>query len=225
MKEVLVIAAHPDDEIIGVGGTVSRLAKEGKKVRALVLATGITSRLKMAQEEKELIDNLRSDARKSALQIGYSSIEFLNFPDNSMDSIPLLEIVKEIEKVLGHYEPDTVFTHFYGDLNIDHRIACEAVQVATRPKIHQSVKDIYSFEIVSSTDWFFTSNNGFKPNVFIDISEEIEQKKRALTYYNGEMQRFPEARSIEAIQSLNKFRGSTVGVNYAEAFQLIRSII
>jgi len=189
----------------------------------LILAEGITSRGNKEDNFFEELKQLQLTATKANKLLGVSNIEFSNLPDNRMDSVDLLDIVKIIERFINIYQPEIIYTHHFGDLNIDHQLTHQAVMTATRPMINQCVKEIYTFEIPSSTEWSF--NYSFKPNVFIDISNTIELKLQALNYYESEMREFPHPRSSEAIKVIAQRWGSVVGCNMAEAFCLIRKVI
>ena len=226
MEQILVFAAHPDDELLGVGGTVRRLANEGKEVRAIILAEGLTSRNdKRSDTDKSELTALQDDARKAAEIIGYRSIEFCGFPDNRMDSVDLLDIIKVISQYVEKYKPDTIFTHHHGDLNIDHRRTCEAVLTACRPIGNNCVKRIYAFETPSSTEWNYVYEAPFKPNTYFDVTETLEAKVNGMACYRTESTTFPHPRSPEALRALGRYRGSNVGFGMAEAFELIREIV
>jgi len=157
--------------------------------------------------------------------LNVSDVYIYDYPDNRFDTVALIDIIKTIEKVKEEVKPDIIYTHHYGDLNIDHRITFDAVMTAARPVQGESVKEIYSFEIPSSTEWYFSSTkNYFMPNVFMDISETIEKKLQALKEYKSEVRQFPHPRSPEAIKSIAKKWGSNSGLKYAEAFCLVRLI-
>lgn len=223
---MLIIAAHPDDELLGVGGTVRRLADEGVCVRALILAEGLTSRgNKRAETEQSELKELQSDACAAALEVGYASIDFCGLPDNRMDEIDLLDIIKIVSGYVEKYEPDTIFTHHHGDLNIDHQKTCEAVLTACRPVGSYHVERIYAFETPSSTEWNFRYNEPFCPNVFFDVTETLEAKIRGMACYRTESALYPHPRSPEALRALGQYRGSNVGMEMAEAFELLREVI
>ena len=226
MKNVLVFAAHPDDELLGVGGTVRRLVNEGITVRAIILAEGLTSRAD-SREEADLseLDKLQSDARQAAMIVGYKSIEFCGFPDNRMDSVDLLSIIKVISKYIEKYQPDTIFTHHHGDLNIDHRRTCEAVLTACRPMKGCFVCQIYAFETPSSTEWNYNYENLFRPNVYVDVTDTLNAKIEGMACYESESTKYPHPRSAEALNALAEYRGSNVGYKKAEAFMLLRHSI
>lgn len=223
MENVLVVAAHPDDELLGVGGTVRRLADEGKTVRAVIMAEGLTSRAdKREDADLNKLKELQADARKAANIVGYSSIDFCGFPDNRMDSVDLLDVVKVVSQYVEKYRPDTIFTHHHGDLNIDHRLTCEAVLTACRPVGKYGVKRIYAFETPSSSEWNYTYLEPFMPNVFFDVSCTVETKVNGMSCYKSESAVYPHPRSSDALKALGRYRGSNVGYEFAEAFMLLR---
>ncbi len=227
-KTILVIASHPDDEILGCGGTIARLSEENNRVHLMILAEGLTSRQERRdrEEKNSEIDDLRLAAKKAAEIVGAQSIELLDFPDNRLDSVDLLDIVKTIEKKINTIKPEIIFTHFPGDLNIDHRITADAVITAIRPLPEQIVKEVYFFEVPSSTDYQVYSNfKTFQPNVYFSLDEnQIAKKIQALGAYKSEMRAFPHSRSEENVRNLAAVRGASVGKFFAEAFMLGRSI-
>lgn len=226
MKNVLIVAAHPDDELLGVGGTVRQLANEGVCARAVILAEGLTSRGdKRGDTDQSELEELQKDARAAAVEVGYKSINFCGFPDNRMDEVDLLDIVKEVSKFVEKYQPDTVFTHHHGDLNIDHRLTCEAVLTACRPVEKYKVQRIYTFETPSSTEWNYTYGEPFKPNVYFDISDTLKAKLKGMACYRSESTIYPHPRSSEALEALGRYRGSNVGFKVAEAFMLMRETV
>ena len=225
MESILVIAAHPDDELLGVGGTVSLLSGQRKTVRALALAEGQTSRTRKREDTgRGTVDELRQDALSAAEKIGYKSIDFCGFPDNRLDSMDLLDIIKSVSEFIEQYKPDTIFTHHHGDLNIDHRRVCEAVLTAVRPMQGERVKRIYAFETPSSTEWNYNFESPFCPNVYFNITETLEAKLAAMACYRSELRESPHPRSLEALRALAAYRGSNVGYRYAEAFMLLREL-
>jgi LmbE family N-acetylglucosaminyl deacetylase len=225
INQVLVIAAHPDDELLGVGGTIRKLVDQGVCCRAVILGEGITSRSEKREDaDQSELDMLREDAIKASKVIGYETIDFFNFPDNRLDGVDLLDVVKAVSTVIDKYKPDTVFTHFHGDLNIDHRIVCEAVVTACRPVAEYSVDRIYAFETPSSTEWNYCTGEYFKPNLFFDVTNSLEAKIKGMQCYRSERTAFPHPRSPEALRALAQYRGSNVGFERAEAFMILREI-
>lgn len=226
MKNVLVFAAHPDDELLGLGGTVRRMADEGACIRAVIMAEGLTSRADAREEaDRSGLLELQADARRASETVGYSSIDFCGFPDNRMDGLELLDVVKTVSKHVEKYNPDTVFTHHHGDLNIDHRRTCEAVLTACRPAGKYGVERIYAFETPSSTEWDFRYGAPFCPNVFFDVTDTLEAKIRGMACYRTESAAYPHPRSPEALWALGRYRGSNVGMGMAEAFELLREVV
>ena len=221
MNKILVIVAHPDDEVLGCGGTMARLAEEGNIVYTFILSEGITSRDKIICKEQEL-GILRESAKKANDILGVKKVFFHDFPDNRFDTIPLLDIVKEIEKVKDKIKPDIIFTHYKGDLNIDHQITYKAVITATRPMTGETAKEIYSFEVLSSTEWAYPTT--FSPDVFYDISKMINTKLIALSSYKSELRKSNHPRSLGGVWNNASLWGQKVGVGYAEAFKCIRII-
>jgi LmbE family N-acetylglucosaminyl deacetylase len=228
MTKILVVAAHPDDEVLGCGGTIARHIDKGDKVNIVILAEGVTSRDKSRNRKKRLkaINNLSLSAKKSHQILGSKSLKIFDLPDNRMDSVNLLDIVKIIEKEVNLVKPEIIYTHHISDLNIDHSITHRAVVTACRPEPKKSVKKIYCFEVPSSTDWqSVQSDKFFRPNCFIDISKTLQKKLKALKAYKSEMRPWPHSRSFKAVENLARWRGSSAGMKAAEAFIIIRDLI
>lgn len=227
MRNALVIAAHPDDEVLGAGAAVRRFISEGAAANAIILGEGLTSRKgKPADTAQSEIEDLHHCTRNAAKMIGYTQVEFFNFPDNRFDSVDLLEIIKVVAACVEKYRPDTIFTQHYGDLNIDHARTFQAVLTACRPVQDCCVQEIYCFETPSSTEWNFQYGGAsFKPNFFVDVSDTIEQKLEAMSCYTTETAPFPHPRSSEALRAIARRWGSVAGCAYAEAFELIRSVV
>lgn len=227
-KNVLVVAAHPDDEVLGCGGTIARLTQAGVHVDVLIIADGEKSRQKNNKlgEMDGLIFNRQNAAERARSILGNRSVECLDYPDNALDTVSMLDIVKAIEIRVEKFNPSLVLTHHPGDVNIDHRIVHEAVTVACRQIPGFSVKELLFFEVASSTEWRPVGKGiNFEPNYFVDISSTIELKKRALLAYDREMREFPHPRSLRASEALATWRGATVGVFAAESFVLGRRVI
>jgi len=221
-KQILIVAAHPDDEILGCGGTIAKLAKDNT-ITALILVDAITSRTgDFSDDEKKALRDRINNAHK-LLEI--KNTYFEDFPDNEFDKVPLLKLVKSVSSYIEKTSPDIIFTHHYGDLNIDHRSTFKAVLTACRPQPGFNHPDLYCFEIPSSTEWqVLTGEFIFKPNVFIDITDTIEKKLKAFEYYESEMKEYPHSRSLEGVKLMAQDWGRKVGRKFVEAFELIRSI-
>lgn len=218
VNKVLVVAAHPDDEVLGVGGIAIKHARKGDEVYCLILGEGVTSR---GAEETEV---LYEECKEAGKIIGFKEIFLSKLPDNKFDSVPLLRIVKEIEQCLEKIKPDIIYTHHRGDVNIDHKLTFDAVVTACRPSNPLCPKEIYSFETLSSTEWQLDNKKTFAPDIYADIENEIEQKMMALKAYKSEIREYPHPRSAEGIKILAQFRGLQSGLKYAEAFKMVRSI-
>jgi len=217
-KSVLVVAAHADDEVLGCGATIKKHVDSGDQVTIIFMTDGVASRSVESTDGSK-----RNLAKEKALQVlGVDTQYQFDFPDNAMDSVPLLEVVKGLESVIDKAQPQIIYTHFHGDLNVDHRICFDAVMTATRPVPNQCVKEIYGFEVLSSTEWQLKPEMAFKPQMYVDVSDCFENKIIALKAYNDEMRDIPHSRSFEHVEILGKRRGYSIGVKYAEAFMVYR---
>lgn len=216
---ILVVAAHPDDEILGVGGTVAKHALQGDKVTVLILAEGVTSR-DGAQDTSHALAELKKTAQKANQVLGVKEVIFSGLADNRMDRYELLDIVKEVEKVVSSVKPEIIYTQFANDLNIDHRLTAEAVVTAARFQPGSVTKEILFFETQSSTHWEVPGKDPFVPQVYVDISTTLKKKMEALEVYAVEMRNWPHARSNRAVEHLAHWRGSLVGKEACEAFQV-----
>ena len=223
---VLVVVAHPDDEVLGCGATIARLNQEGHEVYIAILGEGITSRYqRREQADHSLVEALHTCGRQVAELLGARDLFCYRLPDNRFDTMPLLDVVKIIETLIEQLKPDIIYTHHGGDLNIDHMVTHRAVLTATRPATNQPVREIYAFEVPSSTEWTFGQlQPTFRPNVFMDISDTLEAKVHAMAVYESEVRPFPHPCSSEALRALARRRGSMAGVEAAEAFELVRAI-
>jgi N-acetylglucosamine malate deacetylase 1 len=222
---VLVVAAHPDDEVLGCGGTLARIAGDGGAVHVLLLADGETSRVTGAQSkiESRRLARRRRAAQAASEVLDVASLRLLDLPDNRLDSVDLLDVVQEIEAIVQRYHPSMVLTHHAADVNVDHRIVHDAVIAACRPLPGHCVRKLLFFEVPSSTEWRpCGSAQQFSPNWFVDISATLATKIQALKAYEAELRAFPHPRSLGAVESLAKWRGASVGVMAAEAFVLGR---
>jgi LmbE family N-acetylglucosaminyl deacetylase len=224
MSKILIVAAHPDDEIIGCGGTVAKLVKEGARAFALILGEGVTSRdaKRDKKKRKNAIKTLNKQVYQANALLGIEEVFTYDFPDNRFDESALLDIVKVIEKIKNKIQPDMIFTHYENDLNIDHQITYKAVVTATRPLAEQTVKEIYSFEILSSTEWGYPLS--FLPDVFFNVKDTLDSKIKAMEIYESELKKFPHPRSQQGIKLNAEYWGMRTGLKYVEAFKSVRVI-
>ncbi|MDO8264858.1 MAG: PIG-L deacetylase family protein [Candidatus Parcubacteria bacterium] len=225
-NKILIIAAHPDDEVLGCGGTIAKYAKAGDKVYCLILNKGKEARSgkkKFSIRKEQSI--LQEEAERSAKILGIAEMFFENFPDQKYDAVPLLNIIKAIEKIKEEIKPNIIFTHYAEDLNLDHRITFQAVLTACRPLKQETVKRIYSFEIPSSSEWGIPKRkNYFVPNVFEDILDTFPVKVKALESYKSELREYPHPRSAKGIEIVARRWGLVAGKKFVEAFELVREI-
>jgi LmbE family N-acetylglucosaminyl deacetylase len=223
---VLIVAAHPDDEVLGCGGTMARLAQEGHEVRVAILAEGMTSRSpQREQADPKQLHHLHKQAQQAADILHAKEAVVRKLPDNRLDTVPLLEVVKLVEEMIEKFRPEVIYTHHPGDLNVDHGVVHRAVLTATRPVPGQKVREIFAMEVPSSTEWaFHRLEPCFRPNVFVDITGTLETKISALACYDTEARKFPHPRSPEALRAIAARWGSVAGFQAAEAFELIRSL-
>lgn len=220
------MAAHPDDEVLGCGATAARLVAEGHEVHFAILGEGLTSRsADRADTDARRLAALHQQAHAAAAKIGVKNVALHKLPDNRLDSVPLLEVVKIVEELIDRLKPEVIYTHHAGDLNVDHGVIHRAVLTATRPMAGQPVREIYAFEVPSSTEWSFQQlEPRFRPNVFVDVTRTLEAKIAAMECYASEARRFPHPRSPEALRAIAMRWGSAVGCGAAEAFELVRSV-
>ena len=225
LRRVLVVAAHPDDEILGCGGTMAAHIAAGDDVTVMIVAEGITSRGPVRETAVASADlkALQDAARLANEIIGVRKVMFFGFPDNRLDSIDLLDLVKPIEQNLRELQPHVVYTHFRSDLNVDHQRVGDAVVTACRPLPGSVVCELLHFEVPSSTEWQTgSSHSGFHPNWYVDISETLSAKCDALRVYQTEMRDWPHPRSIQGVEHLARWRGSSAGFEAAEAYSVGR---
>lgn len=220
-KKILIMVAHADDEIIGCGGTISKL-KKNNEIMCAFYSDGESSRTK--SNNKKILSR-KKNAIEASSYLNINKPIFLNYKDNQLDNYSLLSIIKKTEKIIFDYKPDIIFTHFYDDLNIDHQIVSKAVITASRPVLKKNLEKIYMMEIMSSTNLNLNPKKSFLPNTYINITDNIEDKKYCLNIYKKEMMKYPNIRSINSIINLNAHRGAEISKKYAESFILIRDII
>ena len=224
--KVLVIAAHPDDEILGCGGTIARHARAGDEVHVMILAEGLTSRNAAGSSAgQEDLPELAQAAQRANALLGVTHLSMHGLPDNRLDSLDRLDVIKVIEKKVFSLMPEVVYTHHVGDMNIDHRVIHDAVNTACRPTPGHPVRTLLYFEVASSTEWQVPGSAPvFAPTWFVDISTNLDAKLKALHEYQMEMREWPHPRSYKAVEHLARWRGATIGVDAAESFVLGRLI-
>lgn len=227
MNKVLVVVAHPDDEVLGCGATIRKILCSGGQVRVLILGEGSSCRYPRAMMESEEvrknIQQRRQFSEKSFAILGVEDAVYGDLPCGRFDTVPIIDIGKQIEANIADFSPDTVMTHFGNDANSDHRLTFNAVVAATRPTPGTCVRTVLSFETLSSTEWRFVEV--FKPNLFIDVEKHLETKMAAFNcYFLTEGAEFPFPRSAIGLSTLARYRGMQAGLNCAEAFEIIRSV-
>lgn len=219
---VLIVAAHPDDEVLGVGGTLAKHVLNGDSVSIVIVGEGATSRHRgQSRSAPDEVKALREFSVLAAQTLGANPPTFLGMPDNRLDSVDRLDLIQSIEAEFRKAKPQVVYTHHWSDINIDHRIVHEAVITAARPLPGNGVSAIFCFETVSSTEW---GGNQFRPQRFVDIAGTLESKMKALHCYSTEMRQFPHPRSYEAVEAWARVRGASSGLAAAEAFEIVRDV-
>ena len=219
---VLVVCAHPDDEVVGAGGTLARHARAGDEVTVAILATGVLSRQGDPETLARALTRLREDAGRANASIGVRELLLGDLEDQRLDTLPMLDVARVVEGHLERVRPDVVYTNHYGDLNADHVVTYRAVLTAARPRPDLSVRRILAFEVASSTEWNVPYR--FAPTVFVDVTQTIEAKLAAMAQYTGEIRDFPHPRSREALLAISQRWGSVAGMRNAEAFELVREL-
>ena len=228
MSRMLVVAAHPDDEVLGCGATIAAERARGTEVRVVILADGITARYaKMNARAHRELQALYRDAIRAnaALGLQKSALVFGKFPDMGMNAVPFINVVRFIKRIAQEFRPDVVYTHHAGDYNVDHRVAFDATLFASRPCAGEHAPSrLYSFEVPSSTEWAYQVRDGFRPTVYRDVARTIRMKIEAMKRYRSEVRVYPHPRSPEALDILARKRGVEVNMTSAEAFELIRDL-
>lgn len=225
MKTVLVIAAHPDDEVLGAGGTIAKLAADGMECHLLIVTDGSSSQYRDSNKLDEIIAAKKLETLNCANILGFKSIHYGGLPDMKLDAVPHVEINHVIEKVIDEVKPDTVFTHFWGDVNMDHQNVYKSTLVAVRPVMGQVVKELYCYRVPSSTEWTPNKEDTmFMPNYFVNIHEYAEQKYKAFACYATELREYPHPRSVHYLRETDKAAGLRVGLLAAEEFVMLRKI-
>lgn len=221
MTKILVIAAHPDDEVLGCGGVIAKHTAQDDEVRVLIVTRGIPEIF-----PPEVINGTREELKQAHQLLGISQTYFLDFPAPDLDTIPRRQIADKIGAVIAEYQPETVYTHHYGDIHHDHKAVFQATLVAARPHPTCPVQKILCYETLSETEWAPPfGDDAFIPTIFIDISAYLQKKLAAMSCYQSQLKKAPHARSLEAIEAQARLRGSTVHLAAAEAFMLVREIV
>lgn len=226
MRNILIIAAHPDDEVLGMGGTIAKLVKDGNAVDVLIVTDGSSAQYRNSDHLAEIIEAKKKETRNCADVLGIRYIYYGELPDMKLDTTPHIRINQVIEDVIDKVQPDTVFTHFWGDVNRDHQEVYMSTLVAVRPVMGQVVKELYCYRVPSSTEW--TPNKAdtmFMPNVFVEIEQFAEQKYKAFACYSTELRVYPHPRSVQHLRECDKAAGLKVGLLAAEEFVLLRKLV
>lgn len=219
-QSMLIIAPHPDDEVLGCGGIIKKITDHGNIVNVLVITRG-----KKEIYSDERIENVRKEARNAHKLLGIQNSVFLDFPAPDLDIISISELSLAISNIINKFKPVTIFIPHRGDIHHDHKAVFSASLVAARPVNNYLVKRIYSYETLSETEWAAPfGDDAFIPDYFVNISNELQFKLKAMKCFKSQIREFPNPRSLKAIESLAQFRGSSVGFDYAEAFMTIRVI-
>ena len=223
-KKFLIVVAHPDDDILGCGGTLRKLSRLKKNIRVIFIAEGSSCRFKNYKKFKkkinETINQRQKYAKKALLDLGLNNSCFYNLVCGKLNKYPIIEIAKIIEDEITKFKPEVLITHSNYDVNLDHRTVYQACLQSTRPTKQNKIKALLSFEVLSSTEWKY--NKIFEPNLFINIEKEIKFKIKAMKRYKTEMNNFPHPRSVTGINTLAKYRGIQSQNRFAEAFKIIR---
>jgi LmbE family N-acetylglucosaminyl deacetylase len=220
MTRVLVIAAHPDDEVLGMGGTIAVHTGGGDPVRVVVVTDGSSTQYPGDDETRA---RKEEEARRAARELGVEDYVHLDLPDMRLDTIPHVEVNRVVEEHVRDLAPHVVYTA-QPDVNRDHRALFDSVAVATRPMPGQPVRRVLTYAPTSSTEWTPAAVNWFVPNWFVDVTETLERKIAAFAHYETEQREFPHPRSERAIRAAAAFHGASCGCEYAEPFVLVRGL-
>lgn len=220
---VLVIAAHPDDEILGLGGTIAKHTNQGDEVHVLMVTEGASTQYK---DQPEMIEVKKKEILKVKEILDIKEVHFVHLPDMMLDTLAHIAVNAPITKAVNELQPDIVYTHFYGDVNKDHRVIFDSTMVAVRPSVHFTVKKVICYHTPSSTEWNMQQGHtAFMPNMYVDITSYLEKKIKALEQYKSEMRKYPHPRSPESIKIIAHYWGTHIGVEAAEAFMIVREIV
>jgi LmbE family N-acetylglucosaminyl deacetylase len=220
VSAVVVVAAHPDDELLGVGATLVKHVRAGDEVHAVIMADGATSRYADA-----MVGVLEEASKRAAETLGLASIRACSLPDQRLDGVPLVEVTKAVESVLDELRPRVVYTHFPGDVNLDHGVVARATWTACRPYVLPGLRRFAVFETPSSTEWAWPLDGGtFTPGLFVDVTDTLATKIAAMACYESEVRDYPHPRSLTALAERATFWGSRVGRAAVEPFQVLREM-
>lgn len=225
MNKILVISAHPDDEVLGMGGTIAKLTQEGNEVYVLIVTDGSSCQYEESEELCEIIRKKKLETKACADVLGIKQVIYGELPDMKLDRIPHVIINKILETTINEVQPQIVYTHFWGDVNMDHQQIYKSTLVAVRPMMGQVVKELYCYRVPSSTEW--TPNKAdtmFMPNIFVDIENVAEKKYEAFVKYSTELRDYPHPRSVQYLRETDRTAGLKVGLHCAEEFVLLRKI-
>ena len=221
-ERVLVVAAHPDDEVLGMGGTILRHTEQGNSVGVLFLADGVGSR----GQDARAAESRKRAAQAACKVLGADIVGFETLPDNAFDTVPLLRIARLVEQAKQAVDPSLVYTHHGGDLNIDHHLTCRATLTAFRPQPQETYAAVYAFEVNSSTEWSHpTLGAPFLPDTYVNIATQLDTVLQAYRCYAEEVREEPHTRSVEAVRIAARHRGRQVGLEAAEAFVTLKRVI
>lgn len=225
MSKILVIAAHPDDEVLGMGGTIAKLTQAGNEVYVLIVTDGSSSQYRDSDELSKIIEDKKLETKACADVLGVKKVFYGELPDMKLDCTPHIAINQVIEKTIDEVQPQFVYTHFWGDVNMDHQCVYKSTLVAVRPVMGQVVKELYCYRVPSSTEWTpCKADTMYMPNVFVDIEKESEIKYEAFSKYTTELREYPHPRSIRYLRESDKTVGLRVGLFCAEEFVLLRKV-
>ncbi|MGW2519706.1 PIG-L deacetylase family protein [Streptomyces sp. NPDC001617] len=219
MSTVLVLAAHPDDELLGAGATLARHVRDGDAVHAVVLTEGASSRYR-----EGLAEDLAKSAQRAAQVLGLASLELWSLPDQRLDALPLIDVVQQVETKVDALRPDLVYTHFPGDVNTDHGVVARAAWTACRPYVLPGLRRFAVFETPSSTEWAWSADSPFTPSLYVDVTRTLDVKLEAMSCYETELRDPPHPRSLQALRERAGYWGSRVGRPAVEPFQVLREV-
>lgn len=225
MKKVLVVAAHPDDEVYGMGGTIAKRVRQGDEVYVLIVTDGSTAQYRDCKELASILEEKEKQIMRASEILGVKEVIHSNLPDMQLDSVKHIDVNEVIEKAIEKIKPEVVYTHFYGDVNMDHRCVYNSTMVAVRPTPSQCVKEVYCYSVPSSTEWEpYKADTCFMPNVFVEIEDLFKLKEEAIKAYSSEIREYPHPRSVEYVRTMDTANGLKCGRKMVEEFVCLRCI-